>query len=748
MSLEELQIEVGVISKIIYNNDNFIIGILQKNNRENITFRGSIIGLEKNEEIILKGQWTYHVKYGHQFEVKSWERPIPKTKDKIIAYLTSPFVKGCGKKKAEKIVNKLGVNAIEIIMDKREKALEGIKGIGEKRANSIVESVLATYELQNIIADLSGYGIKPEFIIKLYKKYGSETSKILKKNPYILTELKLISFPKADEIAMKMNIFPLSSYRIEACIDFMLNKYCFASGHCFIGEEELIKITIEMLNQNKTENDKVNKEDVMQSIFNLEEKKIIIEDGKVYPKSLFVYETGLANKLHNILSSKHDKLKDDKIDLYIKEYQLKEGLILANEQKEAIKTALKNNVTVITGSAGTGKTTIVKAIIEIYQKLFPKRKISLSAPTGRASRKLQKVTGHFAQTNHRLLGYKQDEEGKSTGFEYNENNKLAFDFYIIDEMSMVDLHMAYSLTAAMENNSKVLFIGDVNQLPSINSGNVLKDLLETSNLPTVHLKQIYRQAENSQIITNSNRVNKGLPITVDHSKGDMYFINQQEDKNISNMIIRSILRFIELGHDPSDILVLSPMKKGVIGTIELNKRLQNVLNPKTKNKKEVEYGEKIFRVGDKIMQTVNKTEKGIFNGDIGIITDIEIEKINENGKEVKVYTIHSDFQGVQVTHTRDEWNQIELGYSISIHKSQGGQAPIVIIPISMGHYNMLARNLIYTGMTRAEKKLVLIGQQQAMNVAINNNKITIRNTRLRERLENLIDQRAKLLGNG
>lgn len=743
---EQLEQESGIITKIIYNQNNFMIGILEKQNGNEITFKGNIFGVEKNEEIIFKGKWTEHIKYGKQFEVTKWERPIPKTKEKIVAYLSSPFIKGCGEKQALRIVNELGENTIEIIMRDKEQALVGIKGIGKKKAITITHSILATYELQNIIAELSEYGINPEFTIKIYKKHGAETLELLKNNPYELTKMKYISFPKADEIAKRMGISPLSSYRIEACINYVLKNTCYSTGHCYLLENELVELAIQLLNQN-TE-DKADEVDIKQSIFNLEERTIIIEDGKVYPKELYIYETKLAQKIHRILSANQPKSNENKLDSYIKEYQLKYGIILGQEQKEAIKKVLQNNLTVLTGSAGTGKTTVVKAIIEIYQKFFPKHSISLSAPTGRASRKLQEATEHFAQTNHRLLGFKQNsKDGKSNGFEYNEDNKLDHDFYIVDEMSMVDLHMTYALTSAMENKAKVLFIGDVNQLPSISAGNILKNLLETENIPKIRLTQIYRQAENSQIIENSHKVNNGQRITVDHSKGDMYFIHKQNNKAISSTIIQSVLRFIELGYDVSDILVLSPMKKGDIGTNELNIQLQEVLNPKEKGKVEIQHGKRIFRVGDKIMQTINKADKGIYNGDIGIITKIGKEKItNENNEQVEVDIIQSDFQGLVVKHTREEWKEIELGYSISIHKSQGGQAPIVIIPTSKSHYIMLARNLIYTGMTRAEKKLVLIGQKEALNIAIANNKISQRNTQLKERIEALnINRKQKLL---
>ena len=744
--LQDIEVQ-GVIDKIIYNNKDYLIARIEDDNGQKIVFKGNMLGIEKNEEINLKGNWVNHPKFGQQLDVVRWQRPIPKTRDKIIAYLSSPFVKGCGEKQAIRIVEALGTNAIELIMDEREKALAGIKGIGKKKAVSIAYSVAATYELQNIIAELSDYGISPNFTVKLYKKFQEKTVQIIKENPYQLTDMKFISFSKADEIARRIGISPLSGFRIEACINFVLRDTCYQTGHCFLNEQWLIDLAISLLNQNTDEKDKTHENDIIQSIYALEERTIIIENEVVYPKELYIYETKLAKKVYQMLGNKHKEISNKKIETAIKEYQLKHRMELGDEQKQAIKTAINSNITVLTGSAGTGKTTVVKAIIEIYEKFFPKKKLSLSAPTGRASRKLQESTAHLSQTNHRLLGYKQNnQDGKQMGFEFNEENKLSHDFFIVDEMSMVDLHMGYSLFRAMHKNAKVLLIGDVDQLPSIGSGNVLKDLLEQENVPKVYLTQIYRQARNSQIITNANHVNKGETFQVDHSKDDMYFINQQQDNGIANMIIESVLRFRELGHNVSNMLVLSPIKKGVVGTIELNNRLQEVLNPYEVGKVEVKHGNRIFRVGDKIMQLVNQEDKGIYNGDIGIITEINKEKIKQdNGKIVEVDTIYSDFQGIQVTHQRNEWRELELGYSISIHKSQGGQAPIVIMPLSTSHYNMLARNLIYTGMTRAEKKLVLIGQQKALNIAIANNKISQRNTKLKERIEALSIKRERQL---
>ncbi|MBA2176879.1 ATP-dependent RecD-like DNA helicase [Halobacillus locisalis] len=716
----------GKIEKVIFQKDNFMIGVLMQETGESMTFKGTLIGIEKGDEIILQGKTIQHPKFGQQLEVLKWERPIPKTRDKIIDYLSSSFIKGCGEKQAKKIVDKLGENAIQLIMEQGESSLKYVNGIGDKKALTIANSVKSTYELQEIVADLSNYGMEPLSIIKYYEKYGSDSADRLKRNPYELSREQLVTFPEADNIAERMGIPKTSFFRIESCVEFTLSQLCFKHGHCFVYEGELMDYTLKVLNQNT--NEKVELVDIQNAVFNLEEHSIIVENQRVYPKEFFTYEYYLSEKVKQILNTKKKTVKEKKVDTYIKEFQLKRGITLAEEQKKAIKMALNENISVLTGSAGTGKTTVVEAILEIYQRFHPKHEISLSAPTGRASRKLEESTGHTAKTNHRLLGYKQ-----GGGFDHDHNNKLDHHFYIIDEMSMVDLQMSYSLLRAMPRQSKVLLIGDIHQLPSVNAGNVLKDIIEANAVPRIQLEEIFRQAQGSQIITNANKVNKGQSIELDAAKNDMYFINKSEESGIQDAIIKSTQRFRELGHDLSDILVLTPMKKGRIGTYELNERLQEVLNPPTPAKTEALHGKRVFRLGDKVMQTVNDPDKGIYNGDIGIITKIGKENSEDSTRPKDVITIN--FQGKVTSHEKSEWKQLDLAYAITIHKSQGGQSPIVITPVSKSHYTMLKRNLIYTGMTRAESKLIMIGQISALNYAIGNNDIMFRQTTLTERIE-------------
>src|SRR5699024_1838103 len=443
----------------------------------------------------------------------------------------------------------------------------------------------------------------------------------------------------------------------------------------------------------------------------LEEHHIIYENEKVYPKKLYYAEKNLAQKLAKMKRSNHGR-SVSKIDKYIKKYQKEHNIVLAEKQREAIKKLFEENLLILTGNPGTGKTTVIHGIIEIYQKKYKNNNIALCAPTGRASRKLAEVTGQEASTIHRLIGLKPGEYPK-----FNEDNPLSERLIIIDEMSMVDLQLAHKLVAAIHKKAKVLFVGDADQLPSVNPGNVLKDMIE-GGIPNVTLDKIFRQAQDSQIVTNAHRINKGKSLLIDEEKDDFYFIRKKDPEMIAHMIIKSAVRSVELGYDIEDILVLSPMKKGPIGTHKLNQFLQQTLNPKSNTKKEWKKGKTIFRQGDKVIQVENNYDKNVFNGDIGKIKDIRTKQEDDE----TIHVLVCDFMGREVEYTKDELKELELAYSITIHKSQGGQASIVIIPISTSHYIMLARNLIYTGMTRAEDRLVFIGTKKAMHIATNNNK--------------------------
>jgi len=689
-----------------------------------VKVKGSLYGVEKGEKLIVNGKWESHPKYGKQFSIEHWERPIPNTKDQVIAFLSSSLVKGCSTKQAVVIADKLGENAVEIINKLGEDAVTDIRGIGKKRASQIVGSIRSTFEIQKIISSLLIYGITANMAMKAYKHFGSDTLNILSKNPYRLIELKLVSFLSADEIARKMGIMPLSTFRIDSCLEFVLKKICFDYGHCYVQEDELFTEVLRALNHNALSDQIVELQDVQQSIYRLEDKTIIIENNCVYPKFLYRYEDKLAEKLSYMKGSTGGEALPFLNNLIVN-YQRKNQLILAEQQREAVRLLFKEQTLVLTGGPGTGKTTTVKSMLDIYKIVYPKARIALAAPTGRASRKLSEVTGMEASTMHKLIGYRQGEAP-----EYNAENKLGIDFLIIDEMSMVDIQLASLVLDALPKETTVVFVGDIDQLPSVNPGNVLSDLIKAS-IPTVKLTEVFRQAQESQIVTNAHRINKGKSLLIDQEKNDFYFIERENPQEVAQLIVLSVKRFLSLGYSLSDILVLSPMKKGPTGTQLLNEMIRDSINPSTPHKSELIVGKKLFREGDKVIQVQNNESKNLSNGDIGIVVRITKEK-NVDGELEDV--LICDFTGRAATYNRDEISQIELAYAITIHKSQGGESPIVIIPVTTSHYVMLARNLIYTGLTRAKERMVFVGTSKAMNIAIANDKITKRNSRLSERI--------------
>ncbi|MFC2947560.1 SF1B family DNA helicase RecD2 [Virgibacillus sediminis] len=718
--------ETGSITRILYQNEDFLIAVLRTES-EDIKIKGNIYGVEKGETVAVRGTWDNHPKYGEQFAVESWERPIPQTEEQILAFLTSSMVKGCGKKQAKAIVQQFGGKALEIISEERESCLTGIKGIGKKRAKKIVGSVISTFEVQRIVSELLVYGITANMALRAYREYGANILAILKRNPYKLTELDLVGFQKADEIARRIGIMPTSGYRIEACLQYVLQKRCMESGHTYIPKEEWLEETERALNHQSEPSEMVSMDELEDSLMCSEEKLIVNEDECIYPKFLYQQEEKLSRKLSKMRGSRYGRGMPE-CDRQMEKYQRKNQMILAEKQREAIKQLFREQILILTGGPGTGKTTVVKAMIDIYQKMYPKAAISLAAPTGRASRKLSEVAGHEASTIHRLIGYRQGERP-----EYNKDNKLPCKLLVLDEMSMVDVSLASYLFQALDPDTTVLMVGDIDQLPSVSPGNVLRDMIH-AGIPTVRLTEVFRQAQESQIINNAHRINQGKSILFDKEKDDFFFLLQEDPVKIAELMVKSAKRFMEMGYSLSDILLLSPMRKGPVGTIALNEKLREALNPPSPEKNEWKVGKRLFRTGDKVIQTQTNYDKQVFNGDMGIIQSFTSER-DDNGDPVEVMKVN--FDGNVVSYARNAVKELELGYAITIHKSQGGEAPIVIMPVTVSHYVMLARNLIYTGMTRAREKVIFIGTEKAMNIAIQNNQIAQRNSRLAERLVRL-----------
>lgn len=719
----------GKIVHFLCRKDDFAIAILETENGEQIKVIGSLYAVDKGEVISVQGFWRTHAKYGQQLVIQHWERPIPKTENQVVAYLSSKYVKGCGKKRAELIVQHLGDRALDRIISEGAACLVEIKGIGIKHAEQIVESVRCSFEIQQVMMQLLPYGLTANMVTKLYKQYGRQAIDIVQKNPFQLTELDLIGFHTADEIAAKVGIGISSPYRIDAAIHHVLMETCYSSGHCYVNENELIQRVTDLLSRREP----VEEQLVRRGLEELAAyDRLVWEDNMVYPKHLFHYEEKLAEKLTCLVSRHGEAMHSASIENEIRRYQAESRIILAEGQREAIREMFQHQIMILTGGPGTGKTTTVQAMIELYQKMHPKASIGLAAPTGRASRRLAEVTGLQAETIHAMIGYRPGEEP-----EYDDHMPLPYDLIIVDEWSMADLQLAYYLFRAISFRTKVVLIGDTDQLPSVSPGNVLSDMI-AAGVPHVRLTEIFRQAQESQIVTNAHRINQGKGIIVDHRKDDFYFIEHENPQAIAKLIEQSFLRFLQKGFDISDILVLSPMKKGLIGTTELNRRLQALVNPPSPAKDEWVIGDRIYRAGDPVMRSKkNDREKGVMNGDIGIVIRVNVD--NDEHKELVCR-----FGNRYVSYTQDELKHLQLGYAITIHKSQGGQAPVVIMPISTSHYVMLARNLVYTGITRAEKTCVMIGTKKALAIAVQNDRAVLRNTRLKDRIEKRLKAGAAL----
>lgn len=716
----------GKVEYIVHQSEEFMVAKFQPQVGPVFTIRGNLYSLDKGDLIHVYGDWSFHPKHGKQFAVERWERPIPKTTEQIKAYLSSKYVKGCGKKRAELIVQHLGDQALDRLMKEGSLCLWGVKGISEKQAQQIADSVQASFDIQNVMMALLPYGLTPNLITKVHKKFGAECMEIIQKNPYRLTEIELIGFLKADEIAMKVGVSVESPYRLNACLHHVLRETCYGHGHCYVPEGELVHKALAALNH--TGKQAVQEESVRYELdLMAAHDQVVWEDGAVYPKHLYVYETKLAHKLA-CLAGRSGGAMPSGVESIIRQYQTQQGIVLAEKQREAIRELFRQQLLVITGNPGTGKTTVVKAMIHAYQKQYPQHRIGLCAPTGRASRKLAELTGLGAETIHMTLGFRPGEEP-----EFGEDMPLPVDLLIADEWSMTDLQLSHYLFQSISNRTKVVIIGDTDQLPSVGPGNVLHDML-AAGVPHVRLNEIFRQAQDSQIIMNAHRINQGQMIQIDQTKDDFFFIDEELPERNAVWIEKSVQRLLKKGYAVEDILVLSPMKQGPIGTIELNRRLQAVINPPAPDKEEWVTKERVFRQGDRVIrERKNDYQKKVLNGDMGTVVGIR-PILDERGQPTDEKGLVCTFYGREVIFAKDELRYLNLGYAATVHKAQGGQAKAVIMPVSTAHYVMLQRNLFYTGMTRAERLFVGIGTRKALVTAIRNNKITKRNTRLRERI--------------
>ena len=704
----------GVVERITYVNEEngfCVIKIKSHGFSDLVTVVGNLAAVNVGSTLKLKGNWKFDSKYGRQFNAIDYQETVPATIAGIEKYLGSGLIKGIGPVYARRIVKHFKEDTLRVIEENPDALLE-VEGIGQKRVDMIKKAWAEQKEIKNVMLFLQSNGVSTAYAVKIYKTYGNESINIVKSNPFRLADdIWGIGFKTADKIAQQLGFEKNSFERCKSGIIYVLNELS-NDGHCYLKREQLVAEAVKML---EAEESLVNA-----TLDRMIEEKIVIsdEDNAVYLPTLYYCETGVAKRIREILSEK-SKISAINIDRIITRIQEEYNISYDEVQLMAIRTAAASKFMVLTGGPGTGKTTTTLAIIKVYQKMG--LKVLLAAPTGRAAKRMSETTGMEAKTIHRLLEFKPAE-----GYQKNSENPLDCDVLIIDETSMVDIVLMYNLLKAVANETIVILVGDVDQLPSVGAGNVLKDIIDSGIIKVIKLTRIFRQALGSAIITNAHRINKGeMPILKGGRNSDFFYIQEEEPAKIAETIKSLCSKRLPDYYkvDPiNDIQVLCPMQRGEVGAQNLNNILQEALNPGDVT---IKYGGTIYRLKDKVMQVKNNYDKNVFNGDIGIISRIDMED--------KTVTI--SFDGNEVEYDVTELDEVVLAYATTVHKSQGSEYKIVVAPFTMQHYMMLQRNLLYTCVTRAKSVFVLVGSKKAIGIAVSNSKIQQRNTMLAKRLQ-------------
>lgn len=682
--------------------------------RQLITVLGVMIGASVGSVLSLTGEWTNHPNYGKQFKVVKCKNEVPATVEGIEKYLGSGLIKGIGPVNARNIVKKFGINTLHIL-DNEPHRLAEVPGIAEKRIEMIKEAWASQREIKNIMIFLQGHGVTPNLATKIYKKYGTDSINTVKENPYRLAdEMWGVGFKTADKIALKMGYKTDSYARCRSGMLYVLKEMADKEGHCFATREELLERSAKLLG--------VTRDKLTAYVDDMLKEGSLIEgnENSLYLPVYFHSELGVAKRIKQITRRK-SKFRMERVDQLIDKLQTKNNIIYDDIQRQAIKTAINSKFMVLTGGPGTGKTTTSLSIIEAFEQMGAR--ILLVAPTGRAAKRLSETTGREAMTIHRALEY-----NPQNGYQRNEQNPLRCDVILVDESSMIDIMLMYSLLKAIPDNCVVILVGDVDQLPSVGAGNVLKDIIDSGVVDVVKLTRIFRQAQNSMIVTNAHKINKGqIPSFNTDLDSDYIFMQEEDNEEIVNNITFLCKDYLpsKYGYDPfDDIQVLTPMQKGLAGAMNLNKVLQDVLNPQ---KLRVKFYDTEFRLNDKVMQIKNNYDKNVFNGDIGRVVHIDLE---EQKVSIK-------FDGNIVEYDVSELDEVVLAYATTVHKSQGSEYKAVVMPITTQHYILLQRNLLYTGVTRAKELMIPIGMKRAMAMAVKNDKIRSRNSMLAKTLRQL-----------
>ena len=733
---------IGFIEDVVFRSDDTGYTVSKINvNKETITAVGVVPFIKEGQNVKIKGNWIVHKQFGQQFKIEEFEEILPTSVEAIEKYLSAGIIYGIGPITAKKIVANFGEETFDIMENNIERLME-VEGIGQKKFRIIYESYIEQKDLKDIIMFFQAHGVSNNQCLKIYKKFGPTAKDIVSDNPYILCkEISGIGFKTADKIAMSLGIEAESPFRIKSGIEYVINGFCMA-GNTYMPKDKLIASACETL----VVNPKIVEENIYNSVL---EGRIISEniEGKeaVFTLPYYYCELGITNKIITLGIEKFQTINTDvpyEIELFEKKYNIK----LAESQKEAILAAFSEGIEIITGGPGTGKTTIIKCIIDIYEKNG--MKVLLGAPTGRAAKRMSESTGREAKTIHRLLdmGVSSDEDDKSL-FGKGESEPLEADVIIIDEASMIDVLLMHNLLKAIKLGTRLIIVGDVDQLPSVGPGNVLKDLINSSLIKVVRLKEIFRQGAESLITVNAHRINSGEMPYLNKKGNDFYFIKENDTDSIMTTIIdlinRRLPKFNADWDKLRDIQVLTPMRKGTLGVLNMNERIQEVLNPPESHKKEKKVKEMVFREGDKVMQTKNNYSLkwtriagegedkgvGVFNGDMGFIESID--------EEEKIITVIFDDER-RVKYDYVYLDELELAYAITIHKSQGSEFKVIIIPAFMGSPFLMNRNLLYTGITRAKKLVVVVGMPKALKYMVSNTKSMDRYSSLKYRIQDII----------
>ena len=725
----------GEIIKVRYINEDNGYSVFDLNTSDGeIKIVGIFDSVNIGESLEVEGEFTYDNKYGEQLNVTSYRKKLPSSVVEIERYLSSGIIATIGPKNAGYIVEKFGKKSLDIVFDETDRLIE-VRGIGKKSIEKIKKSVEELRFSKNILFYLSGLGISLSLSKKIYSIFREDTLEIINENPYkLIKNVKGIGFLKADEIALKNNLDKTSPYRIESAIIYILTQKAINFGHVFYPKDKLTEEVSSLIGIEKNLIEPIYMNLLLSSDIVVDNS---FDEPNIYLDYLYISESYIASKLAKMALNEDFKILFN-IDKEVKKSIENQSIKLSEIQIDAIKSCFEENISIITGGPGTGKTTIINTISKIF--IENGYNISLCAPTGRAAKRIEETTRIEAKTIHRMLGYIPSSYDDIGHFEYNEDNPLDTDVIIIDEMSMVDLVLFEKLLRGIKDNTKLIIVGDVDQLPSVGAGNVLKDLINSNKIKYTKLIDIFRQSENSNIIVNAHKINNGQEPILNEKNSDFFFLNTDAPSNTRNVVVDLISRRLPkaYGYDFSkDIQILTQSRKGICGVFELNKLLQDILNPKIEASDEILVGNKLFRVNDKVMQTKNnynlsfvddegEENFGVYNGDMGHIVFID--------KSSNKLTVEMDDKRL-IDYSLEDLDNLELAYAITIHKSQGSEFKSVIIPMFDGYKLLQTRNLLYTAITRAKENIVIVGDKNVMNNMIRNNTINSRYSNLEKRIQ-------------